>query len=271
MELDMIYNEDCLIGMDRIPDMSIDMILCDLPYGTTRNKWDSVIPLDRLWEQYKRVIKKGGAIVLTCQIPFMINVANSNREWLRYEWVWVKHNSTGFLNANRMPMKVHENILVFYDSLGKYNPQGAVHSKKKTPCGTMSDIYDTNSDYAKKKIQMRSANDSSKMTSNYNDSPRGYYFDLTNYPTDVLKFKNDIIAHPTAKPVALFEYLIRTYTDEGEIVLDNCMGSGTTAVACIRSGRHFIGFETDEGYCKMANERISQTKRVYENNLERFL
>lgn len=269
LTLDTIYNEDCLIGMDRIPDKSIDMILCDLPYGTTRNKWDSVISLDNLWVQYKRVIKDKGVIVLTGQIPFTIDLANSNREWLRYEWIWEKHNSTGFLNANRMPMKVHENVLVFYNALGTYNPQGTIPAKKKTPCGSMSDIYDTKSDYAKKKVQMRSVNDSPKMSSNYNDTPRGYYFDLTNYPTDILRFKNDIVAHPTAKPVALFEYLIRTYTNEGETVLDNCMGSGTTAVACIRSGRHFIGFETNEEYCELAQTRIDSTvKTVQKKSLE---
>ena len=251
MELDTIYNEDCLIGMNRIPDKSIDMVLCDLPYGTTRkNGWDSIIPFDKLWVQYKRVIKSGGAILLTCQIPFTIDVANSNREWLRYEWIWEKTTPTGFLNANRMPLKCHENILVFYDSLGPYHPQGLGFGKKQATGGNSS-CYDADSDYAGK-----------------SQSSTGY----VNYPRDVLRYSKDSDNdHPTAKPVALFEYLIRTYTDEGDIVLDNCMGSGTTAVACIRSGRHFIGFETDEGYCKMANERISQTKRVYENNLERFL
>lgn len=249
MDIDVIYSEDCLIGMDRIPDKSIDMILCDLPYGTTRKTgWDSVIPLDRLWEQYKRVIKKSGAIVLTGQIPFTIDLANSNREWLRYEWIWEKTSPTGFLNANRMPMKSHENILVFYDSLGKYNPQGCTFGKKQST-GSVSLCYDTDSNYA----------------GNLQD-PLG----MINYPRDILKFRRDSgVAHPTAKPVALFEYLIRTYTDEGDTVLDNCMGSGTTAVACIRSGRHFIGFETNEEYCKLAQTRIdSAVKTVQKKTLE---
>ena len=250
MDLDVIYNEDCLTGMDRIPDKSIDMILCDLPYGTTRkNEWDSLIPFDKLWVQYKRVIKSGGAILLTCQIPFAIDVANSNREWLRYEWIWEKISPTGFLNANRMPMKCHENILVFYDILGKYNPQGTVYGKKQS-CGGCSSNYDSDSNYA----------------------GGGTSWGMKNFPRDVLRYERDPNSvHPTQKPVALFEYLIRTYTDEGDTVLDNCMGSGTTAVACIRSGRHYIGFETDEGYCKIANERISKTRAAYENNLGRWL
>lgn len=248
MDMDMIYNEDCLIGMDRIPDKSVDMILCDLPYGTTRkNEWDSVIPFDKLWEQYRRVIKKGGAIILTCQIPFTIDVANSNREWLRYEWIWEKTTPTGFLNANRMPMKVHENILVFYDVLGTYNPQGLGYGKKQL-CGSHSMCYDSDSNYA--------GGDS--------------FWGAKNYPRDILRYGKDPESeHPTQKPVALFEYLIRTYTNEGETVLDNCMGSGTTAVACIRSGRHYIGFEINEDYCRLAQERINSTvKTVQKKTLE---
>ena len=197
-----------------------------------------MIPFDRLWEQYKRIIKKGGVIALICQIPFTIDVANSNRDWLRYKWVWEKTAPTGFLNANRMPMKCHEDILIFYDSLGKYNPQGLEYGKKQ-PCGGNSTCYDTDSDYA--------GGDSS--------------WGAKNYPRDILRFGKDPDSkHPTQKPVALCEYLIRTYTDEGDTVLDNCIGSGTTAVACIRSKRHFIGFETDEGYCRMAEDRVSRTK-----------
>lgn len=256
LEIDRIYNQDCLVGMNDIHDKSVDMILCDLPYGTTHNKWDSIIPLDRLWEQYKRVLKRGGAVVLTGQIPFTIDLANSNREWLRYEWIWEKTYPTGFLNANRMPMKCHENVLVFYESLGKYNPQGTKEGKKQ-PSGRNSGNY---GDY---KVGY---------TGTENGEPYdGAYAGTKNYPRDVIMFAKEKTDHPTQKPVALFEYLIRTYTDEGDTVLDNCMGSGTTAVACIRSKRHFIGFETDEGYCKIANERISKTRAVYENNLERWL
>lgn len=255
LEIDRIYNQDCLVGMNDIPDKSVDMILCDLPYGTTHNKWDSIIPLDRLWEQYKRVLKRGGAVVLTGQIPFTIDLANSNRNWLRYEWIWEKTYPTGFLNANRMPMKCHENVLVFYESLGKYNPQGTKEGKKQ-PSGKNSGNY---GDY---KVGY---------TGTEGEPYDGAYSGTKNYPRDVVTFAKEKTDHPTQKPVALFEYLIRTYTDEGDTVLDNCMGSGTTAVACIRSKRHFIGFETDGNYCKIANERISKTRAVYENNLERWL
>lgn len=259
--IDTIFNEDCLIGMKRIPDKSIDMILCDLPYGTTRNKWDSVIPLDELWQQYKRIIKKGGGIVLTCQIPFSIDLANSNREWLRYEWIWEKTYPTGFLNANKVPMKCHENVLVFYDSACTYNPQGVQTGKKQLP--GYSENYDNNliDPIGKERVN----------PNNYGRFKDGIYTGMKNYPRDIICFPKEQTEHPTQKPVALFEYLIRTYTNEGETVLDNCMGSGTTAVACIRSKRHFIGFETDKGYCDIANKRIAETKVHYENNLERWL
>ena len=257
MDIDVIYNEDCLIGMDRIPDKSVDMILCDLPYGTTHNKWDSVIPLDRLWEQYRRVIKEKGVVVPTGQIPFTIDLANRNREWLRYEWIWEKSYPTGFLNANRMPMKCHENVLVFYETLGTYNPQGTTIGRKQ-PTGSHSGNY---GDY---KVRYNGNSDESECNNPYVD-----YVGTKNYPRDVITFSKEKTDHPTQKPVSLFEYLIRTYTNEGETVLDNCMGSGTTAVACIRSGRHFIGFETNEEYCKLAQTRINSTvKTVQKKSLE---
>lgn len=187
-------------------------------------------------------------MVLTCQIPFMIQLANSNPEWLKYEWIWEKTAPTGFLNANRMPMKAHENILVFYETLGTYNPQG-LHYSEKHACGSHCTCYDADSNYAGK----------------------GDFFGAVDFPRDILRFAKDKISHPTAKPVALFEYLIRTYTNEGEIVLDNCIGSGTTAVACIRSKRHFIGFETDENYCRLAEERIRNTQvNVNKKSLEEW-
>ena len=234
MELNKIYNEDCLEGMKKIPDKSVDMILCDLPYGTTRNKWDSVIPLDKLWEQYNRIIKDNGAIVLTAQTPFDKVLGVSNLKMLKYEWIWTKYSGTGHLNAKKMPMKNHENILVFYKKLPTYNPQ----MTKGTP-------------YTQK---------SGKASSNYNPQERvttvneGY-----RYPLTVQRFNNERGLHPTQKPVALFEYLIKTYTNEGETVLDNCMGSGTTAIAAINTNRNYIGFELDEEYYNLANERISKT------------
>ena len=232
MELNKIYNEDCLVGMSAIPDKSIDMILCDLPYGTTRNKWDTVLPLDWLWDEYNRIIKDSGAIVLTAQTPFDKVLGASNIENLKYEWIWVKSSGTGHLNAKKMPLKNHENILVFYKKLPTYNPQ----MTKGTP-------------YTQK---------SGRASSNYNPQERvttvneGY-----RYPLTVQEFKSEKGLHPTQKPVELFEYLIKTYTNEDETVLDNCIGSGTTAIACINTNRKYIGFELDKGYYRASIERIN--------------
>lgn len=239
MELNKIYNEDCLKGMKKIPDKSIDMILCDLPYGTTRNKWDTIIPLDKLWEQYERIIKDNGAIVLTSSQPFTTILGNSNLKNLRYEWIWNKSNSTGFQQAKKRPLKKHENILVFYKRQPTYNPQGL-------------EIYN--------KINRRSGSGE-----NWNESKQNSYVQkYTNYPTQTLNFKYDKTKyHPTQKPVALFEYLIKTYTNEGETVLDNCMGSGTTAIGCMNANRNYIGFELDKNYFELANERIEKhTKQM---------
>ena len=239
IELNKIYNEDCLEGMKRIPDKSVDMILADLPYGTTRNKWDSIIPLDSLWEQYNRVIKDNGTIVLTAQTPFDKVLGASNLKMLRYEWIWEKTAATGFLNAKKMPMKAHENILVFYKKLPTYNPQKTTGHTRKVSS-------------AEHKI-------GSKVTSNYGEHGLTGYDSTERYPRSVQVFPTDkqkTAVHPTQKPVALFEYLVKTYTDKGETVLDNCMGSGTTAVACINTDRNYIGFEMDTNYFNLANERI---------------
>ena len=237
LELNKIYNEDCLEGMKRIPDGSVDMILCDLPYGTTRNKWDSVIPLDLLWEQYERVIKDNGAIILTASQPFTTVLASSNLKNFRYEWIWNKQNSTGFQLANKRPLKKHENILVFYKKQPTYHPQGLKKYNKTNRRGRVGDNWD-------------------EMENNI------YIQKWTNYPTQSLHFKHDKEKnHPTQKPVALFEYLIKTYTNEGETVLDNCIGSGTTAIASMRTGRNYIGFELDKGYFDIANDRIDKHKR----------
>ena len=234
--LNKIYNEDCLEGMKRIADKSIDMILCDLPYGMTYNKWDTVIPLDRLWKQYKRVIKDNGAIVLTASQPFASELICSNRKLFRYEWIWEKENSTNFLNAKKNPLKKHENILVFYKKLPVYNPQ---MSKGKPYTAVRKEKPSLN--YYKNQ----------KMAKTVSDGER--------YPISIIKFSRDKEKlHPTQKPVALFEYLIRTYTNEGETVLDNCIGSGTTAIACLNTNRNFIGFEKDKEYWEIANERLEQ-------------
>lgn len=235
MELNKIYNEDCLVGMKRIPDKSVDMILADLPYGTTRNKWDSIIPLDELWKQYERIIKDNGAIVLTAQTPFDKVLGASNLKLLRYEWIWRKEAGTGFLNAKKMPLKDHENILVFYKRLPTYKPQMRLGYKAYE---TKKGHHGTN--YGEDKGAITKSNGE-------------------RYPLTVLDFKRDKDKlHPTQKPVELFEYLIKTYTNENEVVLDNVMGSGTTAIACMNTNRNYIGFELDEYYYKLANERIKE-------------
>ena len=227
---------DCLEEMKNIPDKSIDMILCDLPYGTTRNKWDTVIDLDLLWIQYERIIKDNGAIVLFAQVPFNIILGYSNLKLLKYEWIWEKEQGTGHLNAKKMPLKSHENIMVFYKKPPTYNPQ-MVGNEVRTV--------------------KRSGNKSK--TTNYGDFieiKESTY--IGRYPKDIIKFNKDKGYHPTQKPVALLEYLIKTYTNEGEIVLDNCMGSGSTGVACKHINRKFIGIELDEKYFEIAKKRIEE-------------
>ncbi|MDN6423930.1 MAG: site-specific DNA-methyltransferase, partial [Tetragenococcus koreensis] len=232
--LNKIYNEDCLEGMKRIPDKSVDMILCDLPYGTTACKWDSIIPFEPLWEQYKRVIKDNGAIVLTASQPFTSVLVNSNLKDFRYEWIWEKNQGVNFLLAKKQPLKVHENILVFYKKQPNYNPQ--IEKGKPYVSGRGDSGEVTNKI---KKIQIKNKG--------------------TRYPKTVQKIKREFGLHPTQKPVALFEYLIKTYTNESETVIDNCMGSGTTAIACINTNRNYIGFELDKDYYDIAIERISKT------------
>lgn len=244
--LNQIHNIDCLIGMKDIPDKSIDMILCDLPYGTTKNKWDSLIDLDLLWKQYMRIIKDNGAIVLTAQTPFDKVLGMSNFKYLRYEWIWEKDNATGFLNANRMPLKSHENILVFYKKLPTYHPQKTKGKPYKAMRGRKSDNYGVYH---------------ATLTDNKGDR----------YPRSVVRFdKAKHTLHPTQKPVSLFEYLIKTYTNEGETVLDNCIGSGTTAIACMNTNRQFIGFELNKEYYDIAKERIKVRRKELEHDKSNF-
>ena len=224
---------DCLELMKDIPDKSIDLILCDLPYGTTQNKWDTVIPFDKLWAQYNRIIKNNGAILLFSQMPFGANLIMSNPKMFRYEWVWEKEQGTGFLNAKKMPLKKHENILVFYKHLPTYNPQMREGFKP----------------YYNVRLNSQSSN-----YGNYEDAVSKS--DGTRYPIDIIKFNRDRGLHPTQKPVALLEYLIKTYTNEGDVVLDNCMGSGSTGVACQNTNRDFIGMELDEKYFQIACDRL---------------
>lgn len=234
LELNRIYQRDCLEGMRLIPDKSVDMILCDLPYGTTRNKWDSIISFDELWTQYERVIKDNGAIVLTAAQPFTSALVMSNPNLFKYELIWEKTQATGFLNAKKQPLRKHESILVFYNSQPTYNPQFT----EGKPYTTKSNAGANKGNYGKFKDNVT-----------VNEGKR--------YPVSVLPFKNGgKTEHPTQKPIELFEYLVKTFTNENEIVLDNCMGSGTTAVAAVRTNRRFIGFELEREYVEIANKRL---------------
>lgn len=241
LELDHIYNMDCLEGMKQIPDRSVDCIICDLPYGTTRNQWDSIIPLDLLWKQYKRIIKDNGAIVLFAQTPFDKVLGASNLPMLKYEWVWQKDAGTGFLNAKKMPLKIHENILVFYKELPTYNPQMRSGEPYK---GKVSSDNLGSSNYG-------GTRNESAIVVEYSGR----------YPISIIETARDSNTfHPTQKPVDLLRYLVLTYTNEGDIVLDNCMGSGTTAIACIREKRHYIGFELNKEYYEKSLDRIKNEK-----------
>lgn len=253
LEINKIYNEDCLEGMKKIKDKSIDMILCDLPYGTIDCKWDSIIPLGKLWEQYERIIKDDRAIVLTATQPFASFLVSSNLKLFKYDWIWEKDQGSNFINVKNEPLKKHESVLIF--SKGTiankskrrmtYNPQGLI------PC----DINKSNANKRK---------DGGYLGERENFSDGNYKQEFKNYPSTILKYQRDRGLHPTQKPVDLFEYLIRTYTNENDLVLDNCMGSGTTAVACLKSGRNFIGFEkdTEHGYFDLTNRRIKEYKNV---------
>ena len=239
-----IKQGDCLELMKDIPDKSIDMILCDLPYGTTQNKSDIIIPFDKLWNSYERIIKDNGAIVLFAQGVFYVDLVNSNRKLFRYDLIWDKVLTSGFLNAKRMPLRQHEQIAVFYKKLPKYNPQFTsgkpLHSKGKT--------------YKDKPI----VNQNYGVFHTTDDSRAG---STKKYPTSILKFQKphpSISVHRTQKSVELLKWLINTYTNEGETVLDNCMGSGSTGVACINTNRNFIGYELDEHYFQIAKERLEQ-------------
>lgn len=262
-----LYCGDCLVEMDKIVKHSVDLILCDLPYGTTDRKgisdngenrilfWDTIVPLDKLWSQYRRVLKPTGVVVLTADQPFTSQLVVSNLDWFKYEWIWKKKKTTGFLHANARPMKETEDILVF-SPLGAsggskkanknmtYNPQGLVekHVVKKNNAKRLGK-------FLHQPEHMGSGNKLLHETE--------YEQKYTNYPSEIIEFGLDKSSvHPTQKPVALMEYLIKTYSNEGETILDNCMGSGTTGVAAVNTNRKFIGIEMDEEYYKIAEERI---------------
>ena len=236
-----LYNGDCLELMKGIKDASIDMILCDLPYGVTQNKWDIAIPLSDLWAEYNRIITDNGAIVLTSQGMFSALLMTTNQKMYRYNIIWEKSMPSNFLNANKMPMRIHEEILIFYKSLPIYNPQkskGKAYIKKKHKNGNGSN-YSTASRIP---------------TINTGDRNPNTIIKISNVDTGTF--------HPTQKPVQLMEYLIRTYTNEGHLVLDNCMGSGTTGVACKNLNRRFVGMEMNPEYFNIASKRISQTQNM---------
>jgi len=217
---------------------SVDMILCDLPYGTTQCSWDTIIPFESLWAAYKRIIKPNGAIVLTASQPFTSMLVMSNRDWFRHEWIWIKNRGGNFANTVREPFKEHESVLVFSQGKWTYNKQ----MQERTGGGKDRVKYEFNT---------------ISQTPNYSEfehpsPPQG----VLRVPSSWQKFNTENGLHPTQKPVALFEYLIRTYTNENEVILDNCIGAGTTAIACIRSKRHYIGIDIEQEHIDTTNERI---------------
>lgn len=239
-----LINGDCLEVMKSIPDNSVDMILCDLPYGTTQNKWDTVIPFEPLWENYWRIAKEKANIVLFSQQPFTTRLIISNIDNFRYEIIWEKTNPKGFLNAPFRPLVSHENIIIFYKNKSTYNPQTwTIPEYLRTKRKILSETRNGEAYGDKKKLRK--------------------YDDGTRQPTSIISFANRNTKHtfhPTQKPVELFEYLIKTYTNEGDTVLDNCSGSGTTAIAAIQTNRKWICIEKDEEYYRKSCERISKIR-----------
>ena len=237
---------DCLELLKDIPDGSVDMVLCDLPYGTTACKWDTVIPFEPLWAQYKRLIKPNGAIVLFGSEPFSSKLRMSNLDWFKYDWVWVKSRTVGFLNAKNAPLKKHEIISVFSSG------NAANTDKNRMPYFPQG-LEEIN----EKRMSVQCADDT--VVGNRPSRKKEYMAKYRGFPDSILNFGNEPKqSHPTQKPVALLEYLIRTYTIEGETVLDNTMGSGSTGVACVNTGRNFIGMELDPGYFETAKQRIER-------------
>lgn len=234
-----IYNQDCLEFMPTLKEKSIDMILCDLPYGTTQCKWDTIIPFEPLWKQYKRLIKDNGAIVLTASQPFTSALVMSNPGWFKYEWIWDKDRSCGSMLAKIRPLKYHENVLVFCEGKETYIPQMTKGQMQHKASGGKSD--------------------------NYGNIPIVRYFSDSYYPRSIQKIKacHNMTGkeHPTQKPVALFEYLIRTYTNEGDTILDNCSGSGTAGIAAFNINRNAILIEIDSGYYQDSVDRFNRHKQ----------
>ena len=249
-----VVQGDCMKVMPHFPAQSIDMILCDLPYGIINTVWDNIIPIEPLWNEYKRIIKPNGAIVLTGTQPFMAQIISANIDWYKYEWIWVKNRATGFANAKKVPLVAHENIAVFYKKAPNYNPQGIAKIDKKIVRRVKSGkVWEGLLDDGKWALGE-------------------YVQEFANYPQSVLEIDCSNVTggsyHPTEKPVELFEYLVRTYTNEGDLVLDNTAGSGTTGVACIRSKRRYIMIEKMENYVKTCQKRVGQAQVAEDNRTE---
>ena len=236
-----VLQGDCLELMRDIPDKSVDMILCDLPYGTTACKWDVIIPFEPLWEQYKRIVKPNAAIVLTGSQPFTSQLVMSNPKWFKYEWIWEKEQGVNPLMAGIQPLKSHENILVFGKEKIFYDPI------LESGCP-----YNVIRDRQARKHEL--SNTVFKATQTINDGFR--------LPKTIIRFNRETGIHPTQKPVALFEYLIKTYTNEGDLVLDNCAGSGTTAVACLNTNRNYILMEKEQKYIDVIGDRLRQPRQL---------
>ena len=237
-----LYNADCLEKMKEIPAKSIDMILCDPPYGLTRCKWDKKINLKQMWEQYERIIKDNGVICLFAQTKFYYELIKSNEKLFRYDLIWDKVLVTGFLNANRQPLRRHEQIAIFYKKQPKYNPK----MRTSKPLHAKGNIK-------LEKIKKNNVYD------NFHATPDLRKGSTEKYPTSILKFQklhSSQMVYPTEKPIELLEYLIKTYTDENDLILDNCMGSGTTGLACKNTNRNFIGIEIDEKAFEIAKKRL---------------
>lgn len=228
-----LWQGDCLQLMDKIPNKSIDMILCDLPYGTTQCKWDTIIPFEILWKQYNRVIKDNGAIILFGSQPFTSELIHSNIKNYKYNWTWVKSKSSNFLNAKKQPLRTVEDICVFYKKQCTYNPQMVKLDEPRVIKRTQKTI---------------------QTTGHFESINHSVYTEA--YPKNVLYYNNEMYLHPTQKPVELLEYLIKTYSNEGEVVLDNTMGSGSTGVAALNLHRKFIGIELESQYFEIAQKRI---------------
>lgn len=247
-----IFQGDCIEIMTTLPDGCVDMVFCDLPYGTTQNSWDSPIPFDQLWSQYHRIVKENGAIVLTAQPPFDKVLACSNLKEFKYEWIWEKNKATGHLNAKKMPMKAHENILVFYRKLPTYNPQMTQGHKPMNAVLPKDNLPAPD--------RKRNYNHVDKRLGNTGGTTVRYPRDVQKFP--VINNDNPLKFHPTQKPVDMIEYFIKTYSNEGDVILDNCMGSGSTVIACMNTSRNYIGIENDPEYFNKAQEWIRSYDKI---------